>query len=69
MYFKVSDQRKMPAGLEPTLTSENLRPASYYQAIRQQKIALSSLSIVESGREKSKFLKARSSEQVRQQFA
>ena len=59
----------MPHGLEPTLTTEHLRPAAYYQAIRQQKLALSSLSIVNAGREKEKFLKARSSEHVRRHFA
>ena len=59
----------MPDGLAPTQTSEALRPAAYYQAVRAQKLALSSLSVVNSGREKEKFLKARSSEQVRRHFA
>lgn len=50
MKFKVSDQRKMPHGLEQTPTSENLRPPEYYKAIRQQKIALSSLSLAHENR-------------------
>lgn len=61
MKFKVSDQRKMPIGLEPTPTSENLRPPEYYKAIRQQKIALSSLSQANEHRSEG-FLKAHSSE-------
>ena len=69
MQFKVSDQNRMPDGLAPTMTAENLRPAAYYQAVRAQKLALSSLSVVNSGREKEKFLKARSSDQVRRHFA
>jgi len=69
MQFKVSDQRKMPQGLEPSLTSEALRPPQYYEAIRKQKLALSSLSLVEGRREKDKFLKAHASDKLRSNLA
>ncbi len=59
----------MPTGLEPALTSEALRPPEYYQAVRKQKLALSSLSLVGGKREKDKFLKAGSSTQVRNHLA
>ncbi len=59
----------MPTGLEPALTSETLRPPEYYQAVRKQKLALSSLSLVGGKREKDKFLKAGSSSQVRHHLA
>lgn len=69
MKFKVSDQRKMPTGLEPGLTSEAIRPPEYYQAIKKQKLALSSLSLVSGKRDRERYLKAGASEKVRHHLA
>ena len=69
MQFKVSDEKKMPTGISTALTAENRRPAEYYQAIRKQKQALSSLSLVHGKRTSEQFLKARSSDKVRHHYA
>ena len=69
MKFGVSDQRKMPGGLVPTMTIETAKPAEYYQAIRRQKLALSSLSLAEEKREKDRYLKAGARDKIRNHIA
>ena len=69
MRFGVSDQRKMPGGLQTTLTTETAKPQEYYQAIRRQKLALSSLSLAEDRREKDQYLKAGARDKIRNHIA
>ena len=59
----------MPGGLVPTLSSEVAKPAEYYQAIRNQKLALSSLTLAEGRRERETYLKAYDSDKVRGHIA
>ena len=69
MRFQVSDQRKMPSGLVPTLSSEVAKPVEYYHAIRRQKLALNSLSLAEERRERETYLKAHDRDKVRNHIA
>ena len=69
MQFATHDERIAPPGLEPKRASAILRPPEYYKAVQQQKLALSSLSLVAGNRHADGFLKAGSSAKTRLQFA
>ena len=68
--FKVTDQHKVSGALEPkTMTTEVAKPPEYYQAIRRQKLALSSLSLADEKRERETYLKSRDRDKVRTHIA
>ena len=65
----ICNQRNAPIALNPNLSSRETKPPEYYKAIRQQKLALSSLSLAEAKREREKFLKAHASDKIRTHLA